>query len=33
MAVLELDSDGRIKHWREAYDLMSMTDQINAAAV
>jgi hypothetical protein len=29
--VLELDADGRIKQWREAYDLTSVTDQIEAA--
>lgn len=31
MAVFELDTDGRIKQWREAYDLKSLTDQIEAA--
>ncbi len=31
MAVFELGADGRIKHWREAYDLKSVTDQIKAA--
>jgi uncharacterized protein (TIGR02246 family) len=31
MAVFELDADGRIKQWREAYDLTSVTDQIDAA--
>jgi uncharacterized protein (TIGR02246 family) len=33
MAVFELDPDGRITQWREAYDLKSMMDQIKAAAV
>jgi hypothetical protein len=33
MAVFELDAEGRIKQWREAYDLKSVTDQIKAAAV
>ena len=33
MAVFEFDAGGRIKQWREAYDLKSMMDQINAAAV
>ena len=31
MAVFELDTDGRITQWREAYDLKSVTDQIEAA--
>jgi limonene-1,2-epoxide hydrolase len=31
MAVFELGPDGRIKQWREAYDLKSVTDQIEAA--
>jgi limonene-1,2-epoxide hydrolase len=31
MAVFEFDADGRITQWREAYDLKSMTDQIEAA--
>jgi limonene-1,2-epoxide hydrolase len=30
MAVFELDTDGRIKQWRESYDLKSVTDQIEA---
>jgi limonene-1,2-epoxide hydrolase len=33
MAVFELDPELRVKHWREAYDLKSMMDQIEAAAV
>lgn len=33
MAVFEFDAEGRIKQWREAYDLNSMMDQIKAAAV
>jgi|SRR5271166_170342 len=33
MAVFEFDAGGRIKQWREAYDLKSMVDQIKAAAV
>jgi limonene-1,2-epoxide hydrolase len=33
MAVFELDPEGRIKQWREAYDLKSMMDQIKAAVV
>lgn len=28
----ELDADGRITQWREAYDWKSMMDQIKAAA-
>jgi limonene-1,2-epoxide hydrolase len=32
MAVFELEPNGRIKQWREAYDLKSMMDQIQAAA-
>jgi limonene-1,2-epoxide hydrolase len=32
MAVFELDENGRIQQWREAYDLKSATDQIAAAA-
>lgn len=32
MAVFEFDADGRITQWREAYDLKSMTDQIEAAS-
>lgn len=28
MAVFELTPDGRIRQWREAYDLTSVTDQI-----
>ncbi len=31
MAVFELDADGRIAQWREAYDLKSATEQITAA--
>jgi uncharacterized protein (TIGR02246 family) len=31
MAVFELDTAGRIKQWREAYDLKSLTDQIEDA--
>jgi limonene-1,2-epoxide hydrolase len=31
MAVFELDADGRIRQWREAYDLKSAMDQIKAA--
>ena len=30
MAVFELGAGGRIKQWREAYDLKSVTDQIEA---
>lgn len=33
MAVFEFGAGGRIKQWREAYDLKSMMDQIKAAAV
>jgi limonene-1,2-epoxide hydrolase len=33
VAVFEFDAEGRIKQWREAYDLNSMMDQIKAAAV
>ncbi len=32
MAVFELDEEGRIQQWREAYDLKSALDQIKAAA-
>jgi len=32
MAVFEFDEEGRITQWREAYDLKSMTDQIEAAS-
>jgi uncharacterized protein (TIGR02246 family) len=31
MAVFELDLNGRIRQWREAYDLKSVTDQLVAA--
>jgi limonene-1,2-epoxide hydrolase len=31
MAVFELDTAGRITQWREAYDLKSVTDQVEAA--
>jgi limonene-1,2-epoxide hydrolase len=31
MAVFELDAGGRITQWREAWDLKSVTDQIEAA--
>jgi limonene-1,2-epoxide hydrolase len=31
MAVFEFDADGRISQWREAYDLKSVLDQIEAA--
>jgi limonene-1,2-epoxide hydrolase len=31
MAVFELDAEGRITQWREAYDLKSALDQIEAA--
>jgi uncharacterized protein (TIGR02246 family) len=31
MAVFEFGADGRIKQWREAYDLKSVTDQIETA--
>jgi limonene-1,2-epoxide hydrolase len=31
MAVFEFDADGRITQWREAYDLKSMLDQVQAA--
>jgi limonene-1,2-epoxide hydrolase len=33
MAVFELDADGRITQWREAYELKSVTDQLDAAKV
>ena len=32
MAVFEFDADGRIRQWREAYDLKSVMDQITAAS-
>jgi limonene-1,2-epoxide hydrolase len=31
MAAFEIDDDGRIKRWRDSYDLKSVTDQIEAA--
>ena len=31
VAAFEIDGDGRIKQWRESYDLKSVTDQIEAA--
>ena len=31
MAVFEINADGRITQWREAYDLKSAMDQIEAA--
>jgi limonene-1,2-epoxide hydrolase len=31
MAAFVIDSDGRIKRWRESYDLQSIADQIEAA--
>jgi limonene-1,2-epoxide hydrolase len=31
MAVFEFDADGRIRQWREVYDLKSVMDQIEAA--
>jgi limonene-1,2-epoxide hydrolase len=31
MAVFEFEADGRITQWREAYDVKSMLDQIEAA--
>lgn len=31
MALFEFDDEGRIKQWREAYDLKSVMDQIAAA--
>jgi limonene-1,2-epoxide hydrolase len=31
MAAFEIDAEGRIKRWRESYDLKSITDQIEAA--
>jgi limonene-1,2-epoxide hydrolase len=31
MALFEFDADGRIRQWREAYDLKSVMDQIKAA--
>jgi limonene-1,2-epoxide hydrolase len=31
MAVFEFDADGRITQWREAYDLKSILDQVEAA--
>ncbi len=33
MTVFELDAEGRITQWREAYDLKSVMDQIEAAGV
>ena len=31
MAAFEIDADGRIKRWRDSYDLKSITDQVAAA--
>ncbi len=31
MAVFEIDAEGRITQWREAYDLTPVSDQISAA--
>ena len=31
--MFELDSDGRIKQWRDAYDLKSVTDHIETAGL
>jgi limonene-1,2-epoxide hydrolase len=31
MTVFEVNEEGRITHWRESYDLKSVTDQIEAA--
>jgi limonene-1,2-epoxide hydrolase len=31
MAAFEIDAKGRIKQWRESYDMKSITDQIEAA--
>jgi uncharacterized protein (TIGR02246 family) len=33
MAVFEFDAEGLIKQWREAYDLTSLIDQIDAASL
>jgi limonene-1,2-epoxide hydrolase len=33
MAAVEIDADGRIKRWRDSYDLKSFTDQIEAAGI
>jgi limonene-1,2-epoxide hydrolase len=33
MAAVEIDADGRIKRWRDSYDLKSLTDQIEAAGI
>ena len=32
MAAFEIDADGKIKRWRDSYDLKSITDQIAGAA-
>jgi hypothetical protein len=31
MAAFDIDADGRIKRYRESFDLKSITDQIEAA--
>jgi limonene-1,2-epoxide hydrolase len=31
MAAFEIDADGRIKYWRDSFDLRSITDQVEAA--
>jgi hypothetical protein len=31
MAAFEVDADGRIRRWREHYDLKLITDQIETA--
>ena len=31
MSAFEIDADGKVKRWRDSYDLKSITDQIEAA--
>jgi limonene-1,2-epoxide hydrolase len=33
MAAFEIDADGRIKRWRDSFDLKSIRDQIEAAGI
>jgi limonene-1,2-epoxide hydrolase len=33
MAAFEIDVDGRIKRWRDSYDVKSITDQFEAAGI
>jgi limonene-1,2-epoxide hydrolase len=33
MAAFEVDADGKLKYWRDSFDLKSITDQIEAAGL